>query len=180
MSQPSNIIIGDWATGVWQELGSLPTISVLTISGYAYQPSTLGSLNSRIGTCYSGSGIGGTGQIFTITPDITNTEMALIDALYHITFFTQMSIANMGAGGGSTPFMSLKEGDSVITLANPAYIGKEYREMMKDWVAYLNYLVVAYKTDVQHAFVPKNVAFLNPSVGPLGYPYGNGAGVSYR
>ena len=179
MSQPSNVLIGIWSTGLWENLNSPPSISALSISGYAIQPSTIGSLNSRLGTCYSGSGWMGTGSIFTVVPDLGNAEIAIIDALYHITFFNQMAIATMGFGGNTIPFLSLKEGDSTITQANPVNIGKEYREMVKDWNQYLNYLVTSYQYNQQGSAVPRNIQFLNPPAGAWAYPYGNGAGVSY-
>lgn len=172
----SNVLIGDWSTGLWQDLGQPTSTSALSISGYATQPSTLGTLNARIGTCFSGARFMGTGVVFDTIPDITYSQLAIVDAMYRVSFYSQLALANLGQGGDNTPFQTLKEGDSVIQLVNAANLGKEYREEAKDWMLNLNYLINAYLGQHQYS---RSVDFFNPGSIAWSFPYGNGEGVSY-
>ncbi len=171
----SNTLIGLFATGVWLNLGSPSSTSALAISGFVTQPYTLGTLNARIGTCFNSSGFMGTGVVFDTTPDITYSELAIVDALFRVTYYAQLATATMGVGGSSVPAQQLREGDSVIQFANIANLGEQYRESVKDWNTNLSYIINAYLSQSSNAL---SVDFYNPG-GPWQFPYGNGAGVSY-
>lgn len=161
---------------MWQDLGSPDGVSALTISGYAVQTSTLGKLNNLLGTCFSGSGWMGTGAPFDVAPAYHNAELAIVEGLFRVGYYSQLATTMMGVSQATVGWTSLAEGDSRISRANTAYLGKEYREMAKDAQATLNYLANAYATD---RWGPGSVDYLNPpNVGANAYgsPYG---GVSY-
>lgn len=159
-------LIGSWSSGVWLDLGSPSNTSASTISGYAIQPSTLGRLNDLIGTCYYGSGYTGVGTMdYQAAPPLTNTELSLIGLMYQVSFYNTLAMATMGMGGNTIPWTMIAEGDSRIARANPANIGKEYREMSRTAAEQLNYLVCAYRANVQGSSTPRSVDY--PSiVGP--------------
>jgi hypothetical protein len=157
----SNTLIGEWASGIWSSLGSPPNLSSLTLSGYAVQPNTLGTLNARLGTCYSGVG---TGAAYDASPDLTNKELAIVEGLFLVSWYNQLAFSNMGYGGTSVPWTRLREGDETIERGNPVNIGKEYGEMSKQASLTLNYLVNAYVDNDRGTSA--TVDYLNPA-----YPY---------
>ena len=157
-------LIGIWATGLWSNLGSSPHLSALTISGYAVQPNTLGSINSRLGTAFVGTGAGGTGVAYDAVPPLDNRELAIIEGLFLISWYNQLAFATMGAGGTSIPWSRIREGDESIERASPTSIGKEYREMSKEANLQLTYLTNAYLDNDRGT--SRSVDFLNPA-----YPY---------
>lgn len=160
----SNTLIGSWSTGLWQDLGAPSNLSALTLSGYAVQPNTLGTLNARLGTSYVGTGYMGTGTAFDASPDLTNKELAIIEGLFLVGWYNQLAFANMGYGGSSIPWTRLREGDESIERANPVNVGKEYREMSKQAGNTLTSLVNAYLDNERGTSA--TVDFLNPA-----YPY---------
>lgn len=167
----SNTLIGTFASGVWLNLGSLSALSALTISGYVVQPSTLGSLNNRLGTSFSGTGYMNTGTVFDTVPDITNRELAIVEGLFLVGWYNQLASASMGLGGTSIPWVSIKEADETITRERPANLGAEYRAMAKDARLYMEYLVGAYVDNDRGTSL--SVDYLNSA-----YPY-LGAGIAY-
>lgn len=175
MSTPSNTLIGLWATGLWTFLGQPPTLSALTISGYAVQPGTIGTLNARLQTCFSGTGFMGTGAPFDVVPGYGYSELAILGDLFQIGWYNQLAFSTMGAGGSAIPWTRLREADSSIDRANPANIGKEYREMAKDANLRVNYLIGAYLDGERGTAAV--IDYLNPA-----YPYGanNAYGTNQR
>lgn len=159
----SSTLIGVWANALWQDLGSPDCLNPLTISGYALQPNVLGLLNSRLQTCYQATGASGANTTdFDVTPALTNSELAIIDSMYRISYYNNMAMSMMGQSASDVPFVTIREGDSSITRANPVNIGKEYREMAKDERANLTNLINAYINVVQEGGAPRSVDFLNP------------------
>ncbi len=168
--------IGVWATGLWTDLGSPTNISALTISGYVATPNTLGKLNSLIGTCYAPSGYTGFGSFnYDVTPDLAETELALIGKLYMVSYYNSLVQSVMGAGG-VMPTLSAREGDTSFNLVNPVSMGKVWADMAKEANEELKYLVNAYINQSQGANVPRSVVFPNVVPGYGGYGYGPNAG----
>ena len=177
----SSDLIGEWASGVWVDLGQPLAVSALTISGYACSPNTIGRLNILIGTCYSGSGFSGAGSFdYDITPDIGTTELALMQQMYNIGYYNGLSQTTMGggtitigglaAGAPTTPATTLNEGDTKIGFASPAAISIVYANMAKQATDNLKYMANVYINQVQGANVPRSVNYFN-----LVYPiYGAG------
>lgn len=175
----SNGLIGTWATGFWEtNLGSPPTISVLTISGYAVQPGTLGMLNTRIGTCYSGLSTGAGGVVYDASPDLGLDQLAIIGAAFEVSWYNRLAQTMMGLSPEGVSFTHIREGDESYTRANVVNIGKEYREMANDARARLDKLISAFNSNGTVG----QVAFYNPPArayspyGPIGGVYGYGIG----
>ena len=156
----SSSLIGEWGSGLWQDLGAPVNLSALTISGYATTPSTLGRLNNFIGTCYSGSGYTGYGTFdYDVSPDLTNAELAILDAMYRVSYYNSLSQATMGYGGDSIPWTSIAEGDTKAARVNAASIGAVYIKQASDAQNALKYLVNVYITNSQGGNVPRDVEY---------------------
>ncbi len=156
-------LIGQWATGIWLDLFQPTNTSPSTISGYAIQPSTLGKLNNLVQGCFSGSGYTGAGTTnYQIGPYVTNSELAIIEAMYRVSYYNNLAQATMGIGGATTPWTTIREGDSSISRANGATLGREYREIAKEAAAQLNYLVNTYRSS-QGGNIGRSVDYLSPS-----------------
>lgn len=169
MAQNDELLM-PWASGVWLDLGGPSNTTTSTISGYAVQPSTIGRLNDYLTTCFTGSGYAGTGTSnFQIGPWISPTELAIVQAMYLVSYYSNLAQASMGVGGNSIPWTALAEGDSRISRVNAANLGKEYREMSKTAFEQLNYLANAYRNG--SAGVPRSVDFFNPPALEWGNSY---------
>ena len=160
----SNNLIGEFSSGLWLNLGQPATLSALTISGFVTQPSTLGSVNNRLGTSYSGTGYLGTGVTFDTVPDITNKELAIVEGLFLVSWYNQLAMSTMGVGGSTIPWTMIREADSRIDRDRASSIGKTYQEMAKQSRLYMEYLVGAYVDGERGS--AKSVDYLNPA-----YPY---------
>lgn len=176
----SNVLIGQWATGLWTDLGQPASLSALTISGYAVQPGTLGRLNTLIGTCYSGSGLAGTGLAFDTSPELTNTELSLIEGMFRVSYYNQLAMTMMGTNPADIAWTSIAEGDSRIARGSSINVGKEYREMAKETQRELDRLVNSYVEAVQGGSSPRSVDFLNPGYPSIAFPYSTPGGVIWR
>jgi hypothetical protein len=167
-------LIGGWASGVWLELGAPSTVAASTISGYAVQESTLGRLNSLIGTCFSGSGYLGTGTSnYQIGPFVTNTELALIGAMYTVSYYRNLAQAMMGATTAGIPWTTIKEEGSTIQRANGANIGEIYLKEAKTANDQLNYLVNAYRQGSQGGNMARSIDYYDlsgPTYGATVWP----------
>ena len=153
-------LIGEWSSGVWSDLGMPPNLSALTISGYATSPSTLGRLNNYIGTCYSGSGYSGYGSFdYDVVPDLSSNELAIVDAMYRVSYYNSLASNTMGYGGDSIPWVSIGEGDTKATRANAAAIGATYVKAALDAQNALKYLVNVYITQSQGGNTPRDVEY---------------------
>jgi hypothetical protein len=167
----SSFLIGVWASGFWQELGSPANLSALTVSGYACSTNTIGKLNDTIGTCYYASGASGASGIigynFDVAPDLGQEELAIIGAMYLVSYYNGLAQAAMGAGSfvvisnGGVPLQQIREGDSSVTWANVAAIGGNFAKMATEARKTLNYLCNNYINQIQQASVPRSINFLN-------------------
>lgn len=155
-------LIGVWATGLWTSLGGPPNVSALTISGFAVQTNTIGTLNSYIGTCYHPSGYSGPGTVpYAVVPCLGPAELAIIGNMYLVSYYTNLATATMGYGGDSIPWTNLAEGDSKISRGNPAAIGLVYINQSKEAQKNLNYMVAAYIVEIQQGNIPRDVETYN-------------------
>lgn len=171
----SNPLLAIWSTGVWQTLGSPPNISALTISGYAVQPSTLGTLNSYLDTCFSGSGYAGPGTVnYDTVPDLTENELAITNELFLTSYYQGLAQATMGYGGDSIPWTNARDGDQSITRGSPAAIGANYLKAANDSRLRMDRLITAY-INSNGTYSPRQV--LLPGLVPATYSqayWGNG------
>ncbi len=103
----------------------------------------LGELNTLLFTSFSGSGkIGTSDQSFT--PALGLEESGIYKKLY-LKHFYQKKARNVLKGiDSSVDFISLREGDSMITRTNKNEIAKTYRGLAKDAEEDLGKAVYAY------------------------------------
>lgn len=166
----SSQLIGEWASGVWFDIGQPSNVSALAISGFACSPNTLGRLNVLIGECFSGSGFSGPGTFnYDVSPCIGQNELALVEQIYLIGWWNNLAQATMGggtlmagvAGAPTTPATTLFEGDTRIAFASPAAIGAVYATRAKEASDNLKYLVNVYINQIQGANVGRSVNLFN-------------------
>lgn len=156
----SSNLIGEWSSGYWQAIGSPSYVSALAISGYACTSSTLGQLNTFIGTCYNGSGFTGAPSFnYDVTPDITAQELALVGGLYAASYWDNLAQSTMGYGGDSIPWLAVAEGDTRATRVNAASIGATYMDRATQAQKDLRYMVNVYITQVAGGDTPRDVEY---------------------
>lgn len=161
-------LIGNWASGVWLvSLGSSPNVSALSISGFACQPSTIGTLNSLISTCYSGSGFTGAGTFnYDVVPDLTSTELSILELVFLTSYYNGLAQSTVGWGGSDgIPWVSVSEGDTRATRANAANISQTFFKMAQEATMRLKYMANVYIQQAQGSDAPRQVLY--PS---LSYP----------
>lgn len=146
--------LGTLASGIWQyNLGSPTNISSLVISGYFAQDYVVGQLNAKIGTCYSG--VSG----WAISTDIDNSELAILGAMFMVSYWGQKVSSAAGAGGVSDTWVAMRDGDSDIRRASPSELMKIYTSMFRDANNQLNYLTNEYLVHGVGSTLPRSVDF---------------------
>lgn len=160
MSSISTEIIEQFSTGVWNDLGQPTDITVTSISGWVTQPQTLGKLNSYIGTCYQGTGYTGAGSWnYDVTPAITNTETAILNEMFQVSYYQQLIRKIAGAGGINRIVQNISEGDSKISYVSSAALAKVYTDNVIEANKRLNYLVNVYANEAAGANNPRSVDY---------------------
>ncbi len=161
----SSALIGLWATGLWQLIGSPAGVSALTISGYATTPDTLGTLNNLIGTCFSGVGYTGYGSWnYDVSPDMGQEELAILGEMYQVGYYNNLAQATMGVGGmgmGGLPVASIGEGDVKIAWQNAAAIGTVYTNEAKEHQNRMYYVTNVYLNNSTGGNLARSVDLFN-------------------
>ena len=147
--------IGNWATGIWINLGAPSSLSALTISGYATQNFTIGKLNAYTALCYSG--VSGT----YICPDLDDGGFAILEQMFLQSYYLQLMQANGGAGGTTRIVASIADGDSKIVWQNGVAMAKVYLEASQTATKNLNNLVRNYNNQSQGGNLPRDVSYYN-------------------
>ena len=105
----------------------------------------LGELNTVIFTSFSGSGVDNTDQVIIVPSGAFSTEESgIFKQLYLKHFYRKKARNVLKAIDSSADFITLREGDSVITRTNKNEIAKTYRGFAKDAEEELQNLVYAY------------------------------------
>lgn len=158
----SSQLIGLFSTGLWIELGSPVQVSASTISGFAVAPSTLGTINSYLGTCYSGSGYAGPGTVnYDVSPDLGAEELGVIGAYYSISFWNNLAQSTMGYGSDSIPWQSIAEGDTRASRASAPAIGSVYAKLSQEANLRFKYLVNVYLQNSAGSTIPRDIEYLD-------------------
>ena len=125
----------------------------------------LGELNTLIFTTFSGSGDGGhPDQIFT--PKLGIEESGIYKQLYLRHFYKKKARNVLKGIDSSVDFISLREGDSMITRTNKNEIAKTYRGMAKDAEEELEKQVYAYNFyQSRHRQVVGSEVRIDPTTG---------------
>lgn len=115
--------------------------SLTQISGWF--ENNLGELNTLLFTSFSGSGkAGASTQVFT--PTLGLEESGIYKKLYLKHFYKKKARNVLKGIDNSVDFISLREGDSMITRTNKNEIAKTYRGLAKDAEEELEKAVYAY------------------------------------
>lgn len=111
------------ASGIYQGLGSQASESPAFISGWITSPSVIGGINTRLNTSfyYSGGCIEG---------GFSDAEGAITELFYQKEYYRRQSQQVLTAGGLN--WVTLKEGDSSISRANPVDMSKAFLGLSKD------------------------------------------------
>jgi hypothetical protein len=109
------------------------------ISGWL--SANIGALNTKIYTDYSV-----TGGYFIPTGDFKEEEYAIYKQMYLIKYYGKKSLDVMNGviEIGGSDWITLKEGDSVITRSNKNEIAKTFRGLATDAKEELNNLIASY------------------------------------
>lgn len=174
MSSISSTTIGQFATGIWDDLSQPTEISVGSISGWVIQPQTVGKLNNLIGSCFQPTGYDTsvTGSYnYDVTPEIGDEEYGILNEMYQLSYFQMLMRRTAGAGGTQRIVQSLSEGDSKITYVSAAQLARVYSDNIKEINKRINYLVNAYNVNSLGATAPRSVD--KPLFVPRGHGYRN-------
>ncbi len=114
------------ASGVYVELNSPPEISVGYISGILTSTQFIGEINNRLNTCFYLSGDGP-----CIQGGFDGKE-SYIYALLFETQYLQRAALTVLQNGGSTPWISLADGDGRVARESTAARSKAYRDLGSD------------------------------------------------
>ena len=125
----------------------------------------IGELNTLIFTSFSGSGIGTTENV-KIVPDgkFGYEESGIFKQLYLKHFYRKKARNVLKGIDSSVDFISLREGDSMITRTNKNEIAKTYRGLAKDAEEELEKQVYAYN---YYQAQPRQVAGADVRVAPV-------------
>ncbi len=118
--------IFDLATGLWQNFGEPTSISVSFISGKLTSNAFLGQLDSLIYKCHTV--ISG-----CIEPPLDPGEQAIYSLLYQGDYYRSQISAYIGAAGVKK-VLSVREGDSSVTLQNGVSSAQVIRGMSQDYL----------------------------------------------
>lgn len=117
--------ISGLANNIYEEIGSPSSTSVSFISGKLVSNAFLGQLGSLTYKCYEGvSGC--------IEPPLDAGEQAIYSLLYLGDYWKKQVSSYIGAAGVKR-VLSVKEGDSSVTLSNSTTEAKEIRGLAKDY-----------------------------------------------
>jgi len=105
----------------------------------------IGELNTVIFTSFSGSGDPGSDVVRILPPGSFGTEESGVFKQLYLKHFYKKKARNVLKNiDSSVDFITLREGDSLITRTNKNEIAKTYRGFAKDAVEELEKLVYAY------------------------------------
>ena len=177
-------LVSTIATGIYNdEFDSETGYSTLSsISGWL--ANNIGLLNTILYTSYSGSGAADNDSeypgdtVLSPSGSFRFEESDVYKQIYLTNYYTKKARAVLKGIDSSVDFISLREGDSVITRTNKNEIAKTYRGFAKDAQERLEMLVAKYNIyDAQ----PVQVAGTDASVSASGdiysaYDYRGGGG----
>jgi len=131
--------IGDLATNIYTYEFDSDTgyATVAQISGWL--SGNIGNLNTKI---YQTFGV--SGDNFTPTGSFQQEEASILQQIYLLEFYVKKTRSVLRGLDSSVDFITLKEGDSVITRTNKNEIAKTYRGLAKDALEELNTLLSNY------------------------------------
>lgn len=127
------------ATGLWVDINQPSNLAVSSISGKLVSSGFLGKFDTLTDGCHHiESGC--------FSPPLNGQEQGIYQQLYLSEYYRTLFLQSQGAIG-VTNWVSLREGDSSITRANPTEISKLYRALQNDANKELGDLIFSYKNN---------------------------------
>lgn len=111
----------DFATGIYEDLGSPTDITVSYISGWLYNH--IGDLNIAIDQTYSGLNE-------TISPFPSGDEQAIYQNMFNIKYYNRASLSSIGAAGTSS-WTEIEDDGSRVKRVSKLDLSKSYLAMAK-------------------------------------------------
>jgi len=148
--QKTPYLVSTIATGIFNDEFDSDTgfATLASISGWL--ANNVGLLNTTLYTAYSGSGAASNDAqypgdtIISPSGNFRFEESDIYKQIYLTNYYTKKARAVLKGIDSSVDFISLKEGDSVITRTNKNEIAKTYRGFAKDAQENLDNLVAKY------------------------------------
>lgn len=132
----------EYASMVWEDIGSPTSPSVQVISGWA--KSNIGTLNILLNEEFSTSGD-------DFSPSICPEASGIFSEVYKVKYYESQirdSINGVLINGGiMNGWVELREGDTSIRRTNPADLARTYRGLKKDAKEALDSLIQDYKSN---------------------------------
>ena len=137
-------LVSTIATGIYRdEFDSDSSYSSLSsISGWL--ENNVGLLNTRLYSEFNGSGLSDGDTCVQPTGSFNFEESDIYKQMFLASFYNKKVRTVLNGIDSSVDFISLKEGDSVITRTNKNEIAKTYRGLAKDSQEKLEMLVAQY------------------------------------
>lgn len=129
---PIPYIVSDMASDIYSDEFDSSTghATLSSISGWL--ANNIGTLNTEIHTSFSGSGTDSGDTYFQPTGSFGFEEMTIYKKMYIAGYYDKKARNVLNTIGASVDFLSIKEGDTVITRTNKNEISKTYRGFAKD------------------------------------------------
>ena len=167
-------LVSTIATGIYNDEFDSETgySTLVSISGWL--ANNVGLLNTQLYTSYSGSGVSVSDTqypndtVLSPSGNFRFEEADIYKQIYLTNYYTKKARAVLKGIDSSVDFISLREGDSVITRTNKNEIAKTYRGFAKDAQERLEMLTAKYNI---YEAQPVQVAGTDASVDASGDIY---------
>lgn len=155
------------ATGIFRDEFDSDTgyASLSSISGWL--ENNVGLLNTQLYTAFSGSGTTDGDTAIQATGEFKYEESDVFKQLYLVNYYKKKTRAVLRNIDSSVDFITLRDGDSVITRTNKNEIAKTYRGLANDAEARLEMLIAKYNI---YGSPPLQVAGLDAAATTSGNP----------
>jgi hypothetical protein len=137
-------LVSTISTGIFRDEFDQDTgfSTLASISGWI--ENNIGLLNTRLYTAFSGSGLTDGDTCIQPTGNFRFEESDIYKQIYLTNYYTKKARSVLKGIDSAVDFITLREGDSVITRTNKNEIAKTYRGLAKDAQEKLEMLVAQY------------------------------------
>jgi len=153
------------ATGIYRDEFDSDTgyQALSAISGWL--ENNVGLLNTEIYTSFSGSGTADGDTALVATGGFKFEEAEIFKQIYLVEYYKKKTRTVLKNIDSSVDFITLRDGDSMITRTNKNEIAKTYRGLANDAQDHLTLLTAKYNI---YAATPLQVAGADAPAGPTG------------
>lgn len=134
--------IGILASGVFEDLNSPATTSVVAISGWLI--SNVGRLNTLLNTNY---------EVISgcIAPELGLEEQAIYREVFTVKYYDRQVQANLGAAAYDASIVQVTEGNRTIRITDRNELAKSFVSLRRDAQGTLSDLIALYKINRSQA-----------------------------